>query len=157
MSNITSPSASLPANFAATPGAAWPADKLKPALAQVEAKTCPRPDRSPAQIRSLVERLKTLPDYRQRIGVYPLWSLVAITLLAHLCGAPRGQKDLAKFAKGLSQAQRRALGVRRQPDGYPAPSQPTFCRMMEHMDADELETAFPASAGTIRGPRPSRT
>ena len=90
------------------------ADKLKPALAAVEAKTRPRSTQSPAQIRSLVQHLKSLPDYRKRIGVYPLWSLVAICVLAHLCGAPRGQKDLAKFAKGLSQAQRRALGVRQQ-------------------------------------------
>ena len=92
------------------------ADKLKPSLAGVEAKTRPRSTESPAQIRSLVEHLKTLPDYRKRIGIYPLWSLVAICVLAHLCGAPRGQKELAKFAKGLSQAQRRALGVRQQPD-----------------------------------------
>jgi hypothetical protein len=130
------------------------ADQLKPALALVEAKTGPRTDRSPAQIRSLVERLKTLPDYRQRIGVYPLWSLVAITLLAHLCGAPRGQKELAKFAKGLSQAQRAALGVREQPDGYPAPSQPTFCRMMQHLNADELERLFLQAQEQIRGPAP---
>jgi len=87
------------------------ADKLKPALALVEAKTRPRCTQSPAQIRSLIEDLKSLPDYRQRIGLYPLWSLVALALLAHLCGAPRGQKDLAKFAKGLSGPQRRALGV----------------------------------------------
>jgi hypothetical protein len=129
-------------------------DKLKPAWAKVEAKTCPRTDRSPAQIRSLVERLKRLPDYRRRIGVYPLWSLVTITLLAHLCGAPRSQKELAKFAKGLSQAQRAALGVRRQPDGYPAPSQPTFCRMMQRLDAEELEKLFLQAQAQIRGPAP---
>jgi hypothetical protein len=110
------------------------ADQLKPSLLMVEAKTSPRSARSVAEIRSLAEHLKTLSDYRQRIGIYPLWSLVAIAVLAHLCGAPRGQKDLAKFAKGLSQGQRRALGIRRQPDGYPAPSQPTFCRMM-HPDS----------------------
>ena len=46
--------------------------------------------------------IKTLPDYRARIGIYPLWSLVTLAVLAHLCGALRGQKDLAKFGKGLS-------------------------------------------------------
>ena len=132
------------------------ADKLKPALACVEAKTCPRSTQSPAQIRSLIEHLKTLPDYRARIGIYPLWSLVAIAVLAHECGAPRGQKDLARFAKGLSQPQRRALGVRRQADGkYPAPSQPTFCRMMEHIDADELEKVFLKVQQQIRGAPPA--
>lgn len=132
------------------------ADQLKPALALVEAKTRPRCAQSLAQIRSLIEYLKNLPDYRKRIGIYPLGSLVALALLAHLCGAPRGQKDLAKFAKGLSGAQRRALGVRRQKDGdYPAPSQPTFCRLMKHMDDDKLEALFLQVQQQIRGPAPA--
>jgi Druantia protein DruA/DDE_Tnp_1-associated len=132
------------------------ADKLKPALAVVEAKTRPRSPQSPAQIRSLVEQLKRLPDYRKRIGLYPLWSLIALCLLAHLCGAPRGQKDLALFAKGLSRAQRRALGIRRQKDGSdPAPSQPTFCRMMKHINDDELEKVFLQVQEQIRGPAPA--
>ena len=132
------------------------ADKLKPALAVVEAKTLPCSTQSPAQIRSLVEQLKSLPDYRRRIGIYPLWSLVAICVLAHLCGAPRGQKDLAKFARGLSQAQRRALRIRPQDDGrYPAPSQPTFCRMMQHIDDEALEKVFLQVQAQIRGPAPA--
>jgi hypothetical protein len=131
------------------------ADKLKPSLALVEAKTCPRSTQSPAQILSLVQHLKSLPDYRKGIGFYPLWSLVAICVLAHWCGAPRGQKDLAKFAKGLSQAQRRALGIRQQEDrSYPAPSQPTFCRLMEHIDDDALEKVFLKVQEQIRGPAP---
>jgi hypothetical protein len=131
------------------------ADKLKPSLAPVEAKTCPRSTQSPAQILSLVQYLKSLPDYRKHFGFYPLWSLVAIGVLAHWCGAPRGQKDLAKFAKGLSQAQRRALGIRQQDDrSYPAPSQPTFCRLMEHIDDDALEKIFLRVQEQIRGPAP---
>jgi hypothetical protein len=131
------------------------AEKLKPALAALEARTCPRSTQSPAQIRSLVESLKGLPDYRARIGIYPLWTLAAISLLAHLCGAPRGQKDLVKFARGLSSAQRRALGVRRQTGGkYPAPSQPTFCRFMKRLDADALEKIFLQLQEQIRGPAP---
>lgn len=131
------------------------ADKLKPALAAVEAKTRPRSTASPTQLRSLVEALQRLPDYRARIGIYPLWGLVSIVVLAHLCAAPRGQKDLAKFAKGLSQAQRRALGVRRQKDRtYPAPSQPTFCRMMKHLAVDALETILLQIQQQLRGPAP---
>ncbi len=81
--------------------------------------------------------------------------MVASGLLAHLCGAPRGQKDWAKFAQGLSQAQRGALGVRRQADGkYPAPSQPTFCRLMKRIDADQLEKIFLQTQEQIRGPAP---
>jgi len=130
------------------------ADKLKPALALVEAKTCPRCTQTAAEIRSLIHSLKRLPDYRRRIGIYPLWTLVAIAVLAHLCGAPRGQKDLTKFAKGMSQAQRRALGVRQQSDGYPAPSQPTFCRMMKHIDDAALERVILQTQEQIRGPAP---
>jgi hypothetical protein len=132
------------------------ADQLKLSLAPIEAKTCPRSTRSPAQILSLIQYLKSLPDYRKRIGFYPFWSLVAICVLAHWCGAPRGQKDLAKFAQGLSQAQRRALGIRLQADrSYPAPSQPTFCRLMEHIDDEALEKIFLQVQEQIRGPAPA--
>lgn len=131
------------------------ADKLKPSLAVVEAKTRPRSPQSPGQIHSLIQYLKGLPDYRRRVGVYPLWSLVAICVLAHWCGAPRGQKDLALFAKGLSRAQRRALGIRQQDDrSYPTPSQPTFCRMMEHIDDEALEKILLQVQEQIRGPAP---
>jgi len=131
------------------------ADKLKPALAAVEAKTRPRSRHRPAQIRSWIEHLQRLPDDRSRIGLYPLWSLVGIGLLAHRCGAPRGQKDLALFARSLSPAQRRALGIRRQKDGtYPAPSQPTFCRLMKHLDQEALEQVLLQRQEQIRGPVP---
>lgn len=132
------------------------ADRLQPALAAVETKTRPRCTQSPSDIRSLVEHLKSLSDYRRRIGIYPLWTLVSIALLAHWCGAPRGQKELAKFANGLSQAQRRALGIRQQADKkYPAPSQPTFCRMMKHLDADQLEKIFLQTQEQLRGSAPA--
>lgn len=130
------------------------ADKLKPALAMVEAKTRPRSTQSPAQIRSLVAHLKTLPDYRARIGIYPLWSLVAMGVLAHLCGAPRGPKEWSRFAKGLSQAQRCALGVRRQKAGYPAPGVTTFWRLLAQIDGDALEKVFLQVQEQIRGPAP---
>jgi hypothetical protein len=63
---------------------------------------------------------------------------------------------LAKFAKGLSQGQRRALGIRPLPDGqYPAPSQPTFCRMMQHLDAAALERVFLQYQQQVRGAPPA--
>ena len=131
------------------------ADRLRPVLAVVEAKIPPRCTHSTTEIRAFIEYLKTLPDYRQRIGIYPLWTLVAIAMLAHLCGAPRGQKELAKFARGMSQAQRCALGVRQQPDGYPAPSQSTFCRLMQHIDDQALEKIILQTQTQIRGPAPA--
>jgi hypothetical protein len=131
------------------------ADHLKPALAAAEARTRPRSPHSPAQIRSLVEHFKTLPDYRARIGIYPLWSLVALGVLAHLCAAPRGPKEWSLFAKGLSQAQRRALGVRRQADGYPAPGATTFWRLLARLDGDALEKIFLQVQEQLRGPAPA--
>jgi hypothetical protein len=132
------------------------ADRLKPSLAAVEARTPPRCTQRVEEIRTLVEQLQQLSDYRARLGIYPLWTLLAIVVLAHLCDAPRGQKDLVKFAKGMSQGQRRALGVRRQRDGtYPAPSQPTFCRFLQGVEADALEALLLRVQTQWRGPAPT--
>ena len=103
----------------------------------------------------MVEHFKAVPDFRERFESYPLWSMLTILLLATLCGAPRGQKDIAKFARGLSQAQRRALGIRRNPQGkYPAPTQPTFCRLLQRVDAAKVEEVILAIQEQMRGPAP---
>ena len=103
----------------------------------------------------MVDRFKKAPDFRQRIESYPLWSLLTIVLLAVLCGAPRGSKDLAKFARGFSQAQRRALGIRRNKQGrYPAPSQPTFSRCLQKVDGRKLEEVILEVQEQVRGQPP---
>lgn len=130
------------------------AEHLKPALARVETKAGPRSRHTTQQIQSIVELLKQVPDYRTRIGTYPLWSLLATYLLAVLCGAPRGSKDLAKFARKLSQPQRRALGIRRRQDCYPAPSQPTFWRLLEQIDGAQLQQVLRQVQAQLRGPAP---
>lgn len=131
------------------------AEHLKPQLAVVEAKVPARCSKSIKQIGSLAQRFKELPEYRARVESYPLWSLATIVLLAVLCGAPRGQKDLQKFARGFSKAQRRALGIRRNPQGkYPAPHQSTFCRFFQRVDAHKLQQAILAIQEQVRGPAP---
>ena len=130
------------------------AEHLKPALALVEAKAGRRSRHTTQEIQSIVEHLKQVPDYRARIGTYPLWSLLAIYLLAVLCGAPRGSKDLAKFARKLSQPQRRALGIRRRQGRYPAPSQPTFWRLLEQIDGAQLQQVLRQVQAQLRGPAP---
>jgi hypothetical protein len=131
------------------------AEPLKPALAVVEQRVSPPCTRTVKEIRSMVEHFKAVPDFRVRFESYPLWSTLTILLLATLCGAPRGQKDLAKFARGLSQAQRRALGIRRNPQGkYPAPTQPTFCRLLQRVDAPKVEEVILAIQEQVRGPAP---
>jgi predicted transposase YbfD/YdcC len=131
------------------------AEHLKPALAVVEQKVAPPCTRTVKEIRSMVQHFKAVPDFRGRFESYPLWSMLTILFLATLCGAPRGQKDIAKFARGLSQAQRRALGIRRNRQGrYPTPTQPTFCRMLQRVDAAKVEQAILAIQEQMRGPAP---
>lgn len=130
------------------------ADKLKPALAGVEAKVGRRSRHTTKEIKSIVDCLKQVPEYRARVGTYPLWSLLAIYLLAVLCGAPRGSKDLAKFARKLSQAQRRALGIRLRHGRYPAPSQPTLWRLLEEIDGVQLQEILLQIQEQLRGPAP---
>jgi hypothetical protein len=130
------------------------AEHLKPALAVVEAKAGPKSHHTVGEIKSIVDYLKQAPEYRARVQSYPLWSLLAIYLLAVLCGAPRGSKDLAKFARKLSQAQRRALGIRPRHGRYPAPSQPTFWRLLQEISGAELERILLAVQERLRGPAP---
>ena len=64
------------------------AEHLKPALAGVEAKAGLRSRHTVKEMGSIVQQLKGVPDYRKKIGTYPLWSLLAIYLLA-VCAARR--------------------------------------------------------------------
>jgi len=133
------------------------AEHLRPELAVVEQKSIPRCQQRVREIRALREHFKKLPDYRERLESYPLWSLLTILLLAVLCGAPRGQKDLAKFARGLTQPQRRALGIRSNPRGkYPAPSQSTFCRLLQGVDAVKVNAVILAIQEQLRGAPPEK-
>src|SRR5208282_2509518 len=153
--NTTSPNASSAVNCAKNARRSLQAEHLKPALAVVEQKVSPPCTRTVKEIRSMVEHFKAVPDFRGRFESYPLWSMLTILFLATLCGAPRGQKDIAKFARGLSQAQRRALGIRRNRQGkYPVPTQPTFCRMLQRVDARKVEEAILAIQEQMRGPAP---
>jgi len=128
---------------------------LRAALAPVEAKVPERCAMRVKEIVSIANQFKGVPEYRSRYGSYPLWSLLTIVLLAVLCDAPRGQKDLQKFARGFSQGQRRALGIRRNPKGkYPAPHQSTFCRFFQHVDARQVEEAILKIQEQVRGRPP---
>ena len=131
------------------------AEHLPPALRAVEKKAGFRCPLKVAEIQALTEHFQALPDYRTRIESYPTWSLVTLILLAMLCEAPRGQKDLAKFAQGLTQAQRRALGFRGQANRrFPAPSQSTFSRLLAGLDAAQLNRALLAIQTQVRGAPP---
>ena len=130
------------------------AEHFKPDLAVLEANVPPRCTRGVEEI-GIVEHFKKLPEYRERVESYPLFSLVALILLAMLCEAPRGQTDLAKFAGSLNQGQRRALVIRRNLDGkYPAPSQSTFSRFLAGIDPRKLQETLLEIQRLVRDPAP---
>lgn len=132
------------------------AERLKPSLALVERKAGARCHLKPEHLRTIAAHLADLPDYRSRTESYPAKALAAIILLAMLCDAPRGQKDLAKLARRLTQAQRCGLGVRPLPNGfYPAPSQSTFSRFLAGIDAQALLERLLAIQSRIRGAAPA--
>jgi Domain of unknown function (DUF4338) len=131
------------------------AEHLKPALASVEKKAGARCYYKGPELRALSEHFKALPEYRGRVESYPVWSLVTLMLVALLCDAPRGQKDLAKLARRLTQHQRRALGIRPNPQGFfPAPSQSTFSRLLAQLDAPRLNQSLLEVQAQVRGQPP---
>jgi len=131
------------------------AEHLKPELAVVEARVPARCTQRVREIGSIVDHFKALPEYRGRVESYPLFSLASLIFLAMLCEAPRGPTDLAKFAGGLNQGQRRALGIRRNRQGkYPAPCQSTFSRFLAGMDAAKLNERLLQIQRLLRGPAP---
>lgn len=131
------------------------AEHLKPALAHVERKAGARCYHKCADLQSVAEHFKAMPDYRGRVESYPVWSLLTLMLLALLCDAPRGQKDLVKLARRLTQAQRRALGIRPHAQGrFPAPSQSTFSRLLQKLDAQRLNQVLLDIQARVRGQPP---
>lgn len=131
------------------------AEHLKPSLAMVEAKVAPRCTLRVGPVRSLSQRFQAVPEYRTRVESYPLWSLLTMVALAMLSGAQRGPKALAGFAKKLLQPQRRAVGIRRRPDGrYPVPSAATFTRLLHAVDFAAVDQVVREFQAQVRGPAP---
>lgn len=133
------------------------AEHLPAALvATVESKVPPRPAMGAGPLRSLRQRFLAVSDFRGRVESYPLSSLLTIIACAHLCGAPRGHRDLKAFARGMSQAQLRACGVRRdrKKDCYPYPSKATFGRVLRAVDPLAVEAVLLDWQAQVRGPAP---
>jgi hypothetical protein len=131
------------------------AEHLKPALASVEKKTTRACYYKVKEIAAIRELFQAVPEYRQRLESYPAWSLLTLMLLALLSEAPRGQTDLAKFARRLTQVQRRALGIRPNAQGYfPAPSQSTFSRLLQQLDGRQVNATLLEIQAKVRGMPP---
>lgn len=133
------------------------AEHLPPALASVvESKVAPLPGMRVAELISLREHFASVPDFRGRVESYSLSGLLAMVACAHLCGAPRGHRDLKAFARRFTQAQLRSLGVRRDPKTgrYPSPSKATFGRVLQAVDPLRVEAALLEWQAQVRGPAP---
>ena len=119
---------------------------LPEAWAAVEARTPPQCRATPAQIMSLMEVLgKEVSEFRcNRAVTYPVAGMLALIAMATFCGVMHGQRDLAAFARSLSQAQMRALKFRCVPrsNQREAPGETTFMRVLAGADAAQVERAL---------------
>jgi hypothetical protein len=132
-------------------------EHLPAALAAVvESKIAPRPTLRAGELRSLREHFASVPDFRGRVESYPLSGALAMVACAHLCGAPHGHRDLKAFARRFTQAQLRALGVRRnsKTGRYPSPSKATFGRVLRAVDPLRVEAALLDWQTQVRGKAP---
>ena len=129
---------------------------LPAALGVVEQQVPPRCRQSVKELRSLKDRFAQLRDWRARIESYPVAALLAIIACACFCGEGLGQRELARFAGGLTQAQRRALGIRRNRKTglYPAPRESTFFRALAGVDTVALQRVLLDWQEQLLGPRP---
>jgi predicted transposase YbfD/YdcC len=89
----------------------------------------------------LLERLGTLRDPRSRHGRrHALAGVLAVAAAAVLAGA-RSYTAIAEFAREVPQATLARLGIWQRPysDWYVAPSETTLRRVLQQVDADELD------------------
>ena len=89
----------------------------------------------------LLERLAKLPDPRSRHGRrHGLAGVLAIAAAAVLAGA-RSYAAIAEFAGEVPQATLARLGIFQRPyaDWWVAPSEATLRRVLQQVDADELD------------------
>jgi hypothetical protein len=123
------------------------APSLPPELEAEENKVVPITQAGVEDLRGLWELCRhAVPDWRKSKGLdYPLPCLLAIIVMAMLCGVVRGQRDLAAFASKLTQRQLRALRSYRRRDGkYEYPKETTFQRVLAKIDAVAVEKVLRA-------------
>jgi hypothetical protein len=130
-------------------------DQLPEAWAVVESTVKPRCTAKTADLKALTDHLARIPEYRSPHSLgFPLAGMLTLIAVAVFCGVVRGKKDLAAFAKTLSQHQRRALRFR--PDhktGQPrCPGVTTFFRLLNEVDELALELALLAWQDQVLGP-----
>jgi hypothetical protein len=128
---------------------------LPPEWAVVEQAAMPRCTHRVGEIKSLVDELKELPEFRSKAELfYPIAGMVALIVLATFAGVVRGQRDWAAFARTLSHAQLKALGFRKnwKTGRYRCPQATVFFRVLQALDDELLETILLRWQEKILGP-----
>jgi hypothetical protein len=130
------------------------AEALPAEWAAWEAAVVPRCTYGVKTLARMLDYFQGVKEWRVVVRRYPCASLLAVVLCATLCGVMRGQRDLAAFAQGLTQAQRRSLRFRksRRTGKYPAPGETTFFRLLKNVDPHELEQALLGCQEHVLGP-----
>lgn len=130
-------------------------EQLPQAWAGVERKVQRRCTTPRAQLQALTDRLAQIPEYRSRHSLgYPLAGMLSLIAVAVFCGVVRGKKDLAAFARTLSQSQLRALRFRRdaKTKRLRCPGVTTFFRILNEVDEAALELALLVWQDQVLGP-----
>jgi hypothetical protein len=131
------------------------ADKLPEHWAVVETKVKPRCTAKSGELKALTDHLAQIPEYRSKHSLgFPLAGMLTLIAVAVFCGVVRGKKDLAAFAKTLSEHQLRALRFRRdrKTGRVRCPGVTTFFRILNEVDEQALELALLAWQDQILGP-----
>jgi predicted transposase YbfD/YdcC len=130
------------------------AEQLPAEWVALEQPVVPRCAYGVKPLARMMEYFRRVKDWREVAKRYPCASLLAVVLCATLCGVMRGQRDLAAFAAGLTQAQRRGLRFRkdRRTGKYPAPKETTFFRLLTNVDSHELEQVLLDCQTQVLGP-----
>lgn len=130
---------------------------LPEALRGLESGQAPECAATVEELGRMMTFFEGMPEWRRRRGDYRLASLVSVVVCATLCGAQRGQRDLAAFAANMTLAQWGALRFPRRgrPARYKVPKETTFFRLLSHVDSRALERALLAWQDHVLGPRPT--
>lgn len=131
------------------------AQTLSAPWAVVEQKVQPRCTAKSAELKTLTDHLAQIPEYRSKDALgYPLAGMLTLIAVAVFCGVVRGKKDLAAFARTLSQSQLRALRFRRdaQTGRIRCPGVTTFFRILNQVQEAALELALLAWQDQVLGP-----
>jgi hypothetical protein len=120
-------------------------------------KSQARPMRlSRAKADELLRILMSLPDSRHRRGRrHDQASILAVAICAVLCGA-RSYVAIAEWAARCRQNFLRRLGCRRDPHSksYTPPSEPTIRRVLQGIDAEQVDRALAGWLRRLAGEKP---